>query len=647
MRTGHSHYHSWRGSFLAKSYVPSRTDLRVLELAKRDCLRLDSIASHQLIELSQKLRGLDPHMISDPRWLARCLAMASRAISFVLGVTPFDVQLLAGIAMTRGAIVQMQTGEGKTLTSVFPAVTHALLSRKVHVATVNAYLAQRDYDLLKPVFELMGFSTGISTHGQSSREKQQAYACDITFATGYQLGFDFLADQLALAAQPRTRLGQRLLAGLTDPAMGLAAADPIVTQSPHAVAIIDEVDSVLLDEAITPLILSKPMEQAIHKPASTQVYLQARQVASQLRLVHDFTADTHRRTVTLTPNGQARASEAFTQLQRACAIEMNRPWSQSIEAALRAELFMRRDIDYVVRQGKIELVDQSTGRIFHDRHWRDGLHQAVEAKEGLDITHERTTHARICRQRYYQRYQVLCGMTGTATGHEQEWREVYGCPVVVIPTRKPSQRVELPTVYTSTIAAKVAELVVSIRQFHSMGRPVLIGTRTIEQSHRVSLALVEAGLNHRLLNGVQEEDEAALIRLAGNFGAITVATHMAGRGTDIIVEPSALEIGGLHVIGFERNSSPRVDRQLLGRAGRQGQPGSGQFFVSAEDELLVRYGAQTQQRLARLTQPLRCRATDRDVRRMQQAAEAGLASARQQAMNQELWLNQMRSQVAG
>ena len=594
MKSSSTYYQSWNSWLHAKSFSPSTSDREVVELARQHASRIATLSDTQLRESAAKLQGSrhrDSHgdspkqVACSTQWLAACLGLACQAIHRTLQVTPYDVQLLAGIAMARGAIAEMQTGEGKTITALLPTVVHALTGRTIHVATVNAYLAKRDYELLSPALHLLGLTTGLSFHQQSRDEKIAAYQANVTFATGYQLGFDYLADQLLLAKQARPQLGDRLLQQLN----GQVDPPTLISQAEHAVAIIDEVDSVLLDEGITPLVLSGP------SPQSTQVtepelcvHHHAKRIVDLLICPRDYHVDQRAGKVSLTDTGKHAVRTALEQLQRQDRIvPLHRPWLQTIEAALKAKEIMHRDDDYVIRDGKIELVDEATGRIFADRHWRDGVHQAIEAREGLPISDERTTQASISRQSYFRRYELLCGMTGTARGHEREWLDVFQLPIVVIPTRKPSQRVELPTQYVATTAQKIQLAVQSARRIHEHGRPILVGTRTIELSRQFSMALTTAGIDHRILNGVQDEDEAALIHAAGRAGAVTVATNMAGRGTDIALDDQALAAGGMHVIALERNMSSRIDRQLLGRAGRQGQPGSGQFFVSAQDELLA------------------------------------------------------------
>jgi preprotein translocase subunit SecA len=328
---------------------------------------------------------------------------------------------------------------------------------------------------------------------------------------------------------------------------------------------------------------------------------------------------------------------------------LRRPWRGYVESALRAEHIMKRDVHYVVREGKVLIVDEYTGRIFSEREWRDGLHQAVEAKEGVSITEEKRTLARISRQRYFQRYKMLCGMTGTASGHQRELVSCYGLPIVVIPLRKPSRRIELLPRYFSSEAAKIEAVIADVKQRTRAGRPVLIGTRTIDQSIRLSQRLFEEGIHHEVLNGVQDAEEASLIAIAGHRKGVTVATNMAGRGTDIKLTSAVVEAGGLHVIGFERNFSRRIDRQLLGRAGRQGDPGSGQFYISADDEILKRFGPGLSRILRQLDHGQEGQSNarlDQRIRKIQDLAERESYRARRLVMREELWLDKVRKTVS-
>lgn len=575
------------------------------------------------------------------KYIVNTFALSMEALRRTTGLIAYDVQVLAGIAMARGSIAEMQTGEGKTLTTMFPIAALALSQRGVHVATVNAYLADRDFEFLRPAIEMLGMTAGISRSGASLDEKRAAYACDVTFATGYELGFDFLRDQIAVRTQGGDRLGAKLRRDLF--ANGENNAPRM--QRGFAAAIIDEVDSVFIDEATTPLVLSSG---ALGAAVDESIYFAAKSAAGQLTEHDDYSIDRSNKTLTLTERG-VEASHQIRALFGKCGNAHNllRPWRQYIESALRAQHLMVRDVNYVVRDEKVEIVDEYTGRIFSDRNWRDGLHQAVEAKECVPITEERRTIARISRQRFFQRYDALCGMTGTADGHQREFQKCYRLPVAIIPRRKQLLRFEIPTRYFRSNMEKMEAIVAESIQRRSTGQPILIGTRTIEQSLQVSLALADKMVEHRVLNGVQDEEEATLIASAGASGTITVATNMAGRGTDIQLDSQAVDAGGLHVIGFERNSSQRIDRQLIGRSGRQGEPGSGQFFVSAEDDLVVRFDASLAHKLGRISKPhgIVSRAFDRRIQTIQASAEKASYQARQEVMREEFWLDKVKKSV--
>ncbi len=571
------------------------------------------------------------------------ITFAIEAIRRTLQITAYDRQLEAALMMADGSLAEMQTGEGKTLTGAIAAILHAMQSRHVHVATTNEYLARRDHELLTPVFKSLGLATGLSTADQSVTEKQLAYASDVVFATGYQLGFDYLRDQLTLASRPGYRLGQRLLQQL----QGSESNNDGVCQRGHEVAIIDEVDSVLIDEAMTPLVLSGALHHDhsnVKNEATISPFRIAREYVMSFREGADFRISFYDRSIALTSTGTQRAME-FLQLQ-ATPLNLDDPWQQYIQSALRAEYLLRRDVDYVVRDDEVQIVDGSTGRIVPDRQWRGGLHQAVETKERVTLTQPRQTLARMSRQRYFARYQTLSGMTGTASGHDREWRQVYGLSVKSIATRLPSQRTEFPTLYVANIEQKLTAIIGEVLRCTRVGQPVLIGTRTIEQTRLVANSLLHARINHRMLNGVQDETEASLIATAGRARSVTVATNMAGRGTDIVLDQAAIAAGGLHVIGFERNLSPRIDRQLLGRAARQGQPGGGRFFVAPEDELVARYDTSLGKSLTRLTTPTNNSNWDRRVMNLQRRSEQERYELRQQTAKQEEWLNELRHYVA-
>jgi preprotein translocase subunit SecA len=615
---------------------PSRLDGRMLDSIKQLGAGLQDLSDQALSSRFGELRHhhqSESNRSQDSR-LVEAFALINESLRRTVSMSAYDVQFLAGLAMARGAIAEMQTGEGKSLTCAFPVVAHALNGKGVHVATVNAYLAERDFEFLKPALELIGLTAGISESGADPEAKRAAYSQDVTFATGYELGFDFLRDQIAMRQQGADRLGSKLRRDLFGDSNQLA----VTSQRGFAAAIIDEIDSVFIDEATTPLVLSSGQ---LGTTVEETVYRNATLVAESLEMDEHFSIDESKKALSLTEAGFELAHELS---QDNSNHQLLRPWRLYVESALRAKHVMIRDINYVVRDDKVEIVDEYTGRIFADRNWRDGLHQAVEAKENVPITEERKTIARISRQRYFQRYDVLCGMTGTADGHQSELMECYRLPIVIIPRRKKLARIELPTRYFKSEENKINAIVADVQQRNKTAQPVLIGTRTIDQSLRLSAQLHSQNVDHQVLNGVQDEDESVLIAGAGADGAVTVATNMAGRGTDIKPDPAALEAGGLHVIGFERNSSIRIDRQLLGRAGRQGDPGSGQFFVSAEDDIVVRHDRGLTKSLRRISSAdgVASKDFDRRVRRIQQVAEKVGYQSRREVMREELWLDKVK-----
>jgi preprotein translocase subunit SecA len=506
-------------------------------------------------------------------------ALVLEAARRSLGIDYYDVQILAGLALARGGIAEMATGEGKTFVAAFPAFIHALAGRGVHVMTVNSYLAERDAVLMSPLFQRLGLTLGLLRSSAEPDEKRSAYQCDITYGPGYEFGFDYLRDQLALIQGAKRRLGESFRELIGKRQMGAHES----VQRDRAFAIVDEADSVMIDEATTPLVLSGSDAAPANSP---HVYLAARRSAASLIVERDYVVDASLKAVRLTDTG---AQHALAHADPVAMRSLDRPWPCYVEQALFATILLERDVDYVVSDGKVVLVDEFTGRIFADRTLREGLHQAVEAKEGLAITAETQPLARISRQRFFRLYSGLCGMTGTATGSEAELREAYGLSVTRIPTRLPCRRLVLPTRYFSSATAKWSAVVDEVERMHHTRRPVLVGTRTIEASELVSRHLQVRALPVQLLNGRQDEEEARIVARAGQAGSITIATNMAGRGTDIKLGPGIAELGGLHVIATELHEARRIDRQLFGRGGRQGDPGTLEAMISLEDELIRIY----------------------------------------------------------
>ncbi len=633
-------YTALTGALRARTRGPRRGDWSRLRAIKEFAQPLASADECELRDLADQLRdrvigGADVHSADI---VTLSFALTYESVRRTLGVTYYDVQILAGLALANGAVAEMATGEGKTLVAALPAVLHSLGGNGVHVATVNSYLARRDFELLRPAFELLGLTVGLVVDDAPPPAKKAAYDCDITYATGYQLGFDYLHDQIELQRHSRQSLGESYLNCIR-----YSADDtPVTMQRGHRFAIIDEIDSVLIDEATTPLILSGTPNR---HPAHVAIVARAQNVAATLRADSDFSLERKTKRIELTERGAAKVYGPDVELP---PDGLARPWSMYVEQALRAAHFLTRDVDYVVQGGKVLLVDQYTGRIFSERSWSDGLHQAVEAKEGVAITDERCAVARISRQRYFRLYDNICGMTGTASGNENEFLRFYGLPVVRIPLRKRCCRREMPPRFFADLPAKAVAVAADVAQRHQRGQPVLIGTRTIRHSLQISDRLTEARLPHRVLNGVQDDDEAELIAEAGRPGAITIATNMAGRGTDIKPPRKAIEAGGLHVIATEYHESPRIDRQLIGRSARQGDPGSCQFLIAADDELFERFDLGLQrdiQRDANRHGEAR-RDFSKPVEQVQRKCERRDYTQRQKLLRQEKWLEDVLETVA-
>ena len=466
---------------------------------------------------------------------------------------PFDVQLLGGIVLHQGKIAEMTTGEGKTLVAILPAYLNALSGNGVHVVTVNDYLAKRDRDWMGPVFEFLGMTAGAIQGNQSYAEKKEAYRCDVTYGTNNEFGFDYLRDNMRTSAEEQ------------------------VQKKPNY-AIIDEVDSILIDEARTPLIISGPAEE------STDRYFVADRVARRLKKDRHFEIKEKEKQTHLTDAG---VEEVESQLGvGSMYTEENMEWPHFIEQALRGHHLFKRDTDYIVKDGQVIIVDEFTGRLMDGRVWSDGLHQAVEAKEHLKIKEENQTLATITLQNYFRLYNKLAGMTGTASTEAMEFDKIYGLQVVVVPTNKPLKRENAADRIYRTQKEKWKAIVEEIQEIHEAGRPVLVGTASIEKSEMLSEMLNRNGIQHEVLNAKHHEREAHIIAKAGQGGHVTVSTNMAGRGTDIVLGEGVADKGGLHVLGTERHEARRIDNQLRGRSGRQGDPGSSRFYVALDDDLM-------------------------------------------------------------
>lgn len=565
----------------AVRHVPDSADLvsRVRSLIE---LLEDSTDSELLAEAAQLRREYARgRNVQAPELLVAGAALASECLRRSLGVRLYDVQLEAVLSLGNGVVVQMQTGEGKTFVAIGVACCLALAGRGVHVMTPNAYLAERDCETAAVVLERLQMTAGLLPEDGDDVAKAAAYDCDVTYGTGHDFGFDYLRDQLTLREQAKAPLGSQLHAALSlhEP------AERLTIQRGLVYAVVDEADSVLIDDAGSPLVLSA----AAAGPAPDErAHLTACELAGVLQQDVHYLYEAGLARITLTPDGLNRCYARDVAVPVSCLV---RPWTDYVEQALRARLIFRRNIHYVVVDEEVRIVDATTGRIFEDRSWQQGLHQAVEAREGLMVTAEKQSLARITRQRFFRQYESLCGLTGTAIGCEREMQAVYSRGVAEIPLRVPSKRVLLPHRWFATQAARHQAIVRSVAEVHAQGRPVLVGTRSIEDSELITVAMNKAGLSVQVLNGLQTAEEADIVAQAGQRGAITIATNLAGRGTDIRLSDEVKSLGGLHVVVAECQLSSRMDRQLVGRCSRQGDPGSAQAFVSAEDLLLTRYGA--------------------------------------------------------
>ncbi|MGN7457240.1 preprotein translocase subunit SecA [Paenibacillus pasadenensis] len=491
--------------------------------------------------------------------LPEAYATVREAGKRVLGMRHFDVQLIGGMALHEGKIAEMKTGEGKTLVGTLPVYLNALLGKGVHVVTVNDYLAQRDSSIMRPLYEFLGMTVGCNLNSLSHEQKQEAYACDITYGTNNEFGFDYLRDNMVLYKEQ-------------------------MVQKPLHFAIIDEVDSILIDEARTPLIISGQAAK------STELYHAADKFVSRLKIEEDYTVDIKLRSVMMTESGVEKAERAFgiENLFDHANVTLN----HHIQQALKARAIMKRDVDYVVQEDEVLIVDEFTGRIMSGRRYSDGLHQAIEAKENLKVQNESMTLATITFQNYFRMYRKLAGMTGTAKTEEEEFKKIYGLEVLQVPTNRTMIRQDTQDVVYKTENGKFKAVVEEIVERHKKNQPVLVGTVSIENSEKLSELLKKRGIQHKVLNAKYHAEEAEIISRAGQAGSVTIATNMAGRGTDILLGEGVHDVGGLHIIGTERHESRRIDNQLRGRAGRQGDPGSSQFYLSLEDELMRRFGAE-------------------------------------------------------
>ena len=491
--------------------------------------------------------------------LPEAFAAVREASRRTLNMRHFDVQLIGGMVLHQGKIAEMKTGEGKTLVATLPAYLNALNGKGVHVITVNDYLARRDTEWMGHIFTFLGLTVGTIIHGMDDNERKEAYSADITYGTNNEFGFDYLRDNMKF---DRATLVQKDL----------------------QFAIVDEVDSILVDEARTPLIISGPAER------STDLYYRVNSIIPSLARERDYAIDEKARTVTLTEDGVARAEKQLqvNNLYDPKNIEL----LHHINQGLKANTLFKRDVDYIVKNGEVIIVDEFTGRLMPGRRYSEGLHQALEAKEGVKIENENQTLATITFQNYFRMYDKLAGMTGTADTEAAEFKKIYDLEVIVVPTDKPMIRRDYPDAIYKTRREKFNAVIEEIEELNRQGQPVLVGTISIDVSEKVSKNLKKKGIRHEVLNAKNHEKEAEIIAMAGQSSGVTISTNMAGRGTDIVLGEGVTEIGGLHIIGTERHESRRIDNQLRGRSGRQGDPGSSRFFLSLEDDLLRIFGGE-------------------------------------------------------
>ncbi|MFC7393852.1 preprotein translocase subunit SecA [Scopulibacillus cellulosilyticus] len=546
--------------------------------------------------------------------LPEAFAVVREAAARILNMRPYYVQLVGAIALHEGNIAEMKTGEGKTLVATMPLYLNALEGKGVHLVTVNDYLASRDAEQMGQLFNFLGLTVGLNVPGMSEEEKKEAYAADITYGTNNEYGFDYLRDNMVLYKEE-------------------------MVQRPLNYAIIDEVDSILIDEARTPLIISGNAEK------STDMYVRANQFVRILKKEEDYTVDLKTKSVQLTEEGMTKAEHFFKidNLFDYSNVQLN----HHVHQALKAHAIMHRDTDYVVQDGEIVIVDQFTGRLMKGRRYSEGLHQAIEAKEGLVIQSESKTLATITFQNYFRMYHKLAGMTGTAKTEEEEFQSIYNMDVIVVPTNKDVIRDDKPDLIYKSMEGKFHAVVKEIERAHKTGQPVLVGTVAVETSELISKMLKKRGIPHNVLNAKNHAKEAEIIENAGQKGAVTIATNMAGRGTDIKLGEGVRELGGLYIIGTERHESRRIDNQLRGRSGRQGDPGMSQFYLSMEDELMRRFGSERMQgMMERLgmadDQPIESKIVSRSVESAQKRVEGNNFDARKQLLQFDDVMRQQR-----
>ena len=610
-------------NFLQKLADGNKRELKKLSKIADKIISLDNevadLTHEQMLEKTQafktRLKDLDvkqQNKILD-EILPEAFALAREASYRVLGMKHFKVQLMGGIVIHKGDIAEMRTGEGKSLTTVLPTYLNALTGRGVHVITVNEYLSSSQYEELKPIYEYLGLTTGLNLNELSNYDKRIAYAADLTYTTNSELGFDYLRDNMVVSAEERV-------------------------MKPLNYAVIDEVDSILIDEARTPLIISGESD------ISTSFYMQANTFAKMLSQ-DDYKFDEKTKAVSLTESGIDKAEQMFN-LDNLFDLE-NVNILSHINTAIKAHVTLIKDKDYMVDNDEVLIIDQFTGRTMQGRRYSEGLHQALEAKENVTIQNESKTVASITYQNYFRMYNKLSGMTGTAKTEEEEFRNIYNMIVTTIPTNKPIQRIDKHDLIFINQKAKFNAVVEEVAEKHNLGQPVLLGTVAVETSEYLSNLLDQKGIKHEVLNAKNHEREAEIISHAGERGAVTIATNMAGRGTDIKLEPGVEDLGGLAVIGTERHESRRIDDQLRGRSGRQGDKGYSRFYLSLQDELMIRFGSEGLQRVMQKlgmndSTPIESRMVSRSVESAQKRVEGNNYDSRKQVLEYDEVLRKQR-----
>lgn len=550
--------------------------------------------------------------------LPEAFAVVREAAKRVTGMRHYDVQMIGGVVLHRGKIAEMRTGEGKTLVATLPVYLNALTGKGVHVVTVNDYLARRDSEDMGRIYRFLGLSVGLIVHDMDFPDRKAAYRADITYGTNNEFGFDYLRDNMVVDM------------------------DQMVQRELHY-CIVDEVDSILVDEARTPLIISGPGEK------SADLYKVIAHIVSNMKEGEDYTVDEKQKQVAPTEVGIAKA-EKMLGVDNLYDTEHGVDFSHHIMCAIKAKALMIRDRDYVVKDGEVIIVDEFTGRLMYGRRFSEGLHQAIEAKEGVQVQRESQTLATITFQNYFRMYEKLAGMTGTAKTEEQEFQKIYGLDVIVIPTNKPMIRTDFPDVIYKTRAAKYRAVVKEIVELHKAGRPVLVGTTSITQSEELSSMLKKQGVPHNVLNAKYHEKEALIVADAGQPGQVTIATNMAGRGTDIVLGEGVAALGGLHILGTERHESRRIDNQLRGRCARQGDPGSSRFYLSLEDDLMRLFGSDNIKGMMDKLgmdedEPIENKLVTRSIENAQKKVEERNFNIRKQVLQYDDVMNQQREVI--